>query len=70
MMPGMGALGFIGYGYGLIGRRRHGSTAILAFLIALVLATILDFDRPRGGFIRVGEEQMIRLQEAFERNTL
>jgi hypothetical protein len=60
-----GALGFIGYGYGLTGRRRHISTAIFAVLIGLVFATILDFDRPRGGFIRVGEEGMIRLQAAF-----
>jgi hypothetical protein len=63
-----GALGFIGYGYGLTGRRRHGSTAIFAVLIALVLATILDFDRPRGGFIRVSEEGMFRLQAAFEQD--
>lgn len=61
----VGALGFIGYDYGLSGGR-HGSTAIFAVLIALVLATILDFDRPRGGFIRVGEEGMLRLQAAFE----
>ena len=64
----VGALGFIGYGYGLTGRRRHASTAIVAVLIALVLATILDFDSPRGGFIRVGEESMLRLQTDFEQN--
>ena len=52
----VGALGFIAYGYGLTGRRRHGSTAILVVLIALVLATIVDLDQPRRGFIRVGEE--------------
>jgi hypothetical protein len=68
----VGALGFIGYGYGygLNGGRRHRSTAIFAVLIALVLATILDFDQPRGGFIRVGEEGMLQLQKAFEQNTL
>ena len=64
----VGALGFIGYGYGLTGRRRHASTAIFAVLIGLVLATILDFDRPRGGLIRVGEEGMLRLQTSFERS--
>jgi hypothetical protein len=62
----IGALGFIGYGYGLTGRRRHGTTAIFALLIAMVLATILDFDRPRGGFIRVGEEGLVRLQTSLE----
>jgi len=29
---------------------------------------ILDFDRPRGGFIRVSEEGMVRLQAAFEQD--
>ena len=57
----VGALGFMAYGYGLTGRRRHGSTAILVVLIALVLATIVDVDQPRRGFIRVAEESLIRL---------
>jgi hypothetical protein len=64
-----GALGFIGYGYGLGGRRRHGSTAFYAVLIAMILATILDFDRPRGGFIVVKEDGLTRLQAAFAQNT-
>jgi hypothetical protein len=66
----VGALGFIGYGYGLNGGRRHGSTAIFAVLIALVLATILDFDQPRGGFIRVGEDGLLQLRKAFKQNAL
>ena len=65
----VGALGFIAYGYGLTGRRRHGSTAILVVLIALVLATIVDLDQPRRGFIRVGEESLIRLKATVEQNT-
>lgn len=64
----VGALGFISYGYGLTGRRRHGSTVIFALLIALVLLTILDFDRPRGGFIRVDDDAMVRLQKALDQN--
>ncbi len=60
------SLAFIAYGYGLAGRRRHLSTAIFAVAIALVLAAILDFDRPRTGFIRVGEDGMVRLQHALE----
>jgi hypothetical protein len=66
----VGALGFIGYGYGLTGGRRHGSTAIFAVLIAMVLATILDFDRPRGGFIRVSEDGLLRLRKAFKQQAL
>ncbi len=61
----LGALGFMGYGRGLHGRRQHLTTGIYALLIACVYATILDFDRPRGGFIRVSEEGMVRLQKSF-----
>lgn len=66
----LGALGMMGYTCGLTGRRHYVSTSIYAGLIALVLATILDFDRPRGGFIRVGEEGMARLQTAFGHHPL
>jgi hypothetical protein len=65
---GLGAMGFIGYGSGLAGRRRHVSTAIFAVLIALVFATIVDLDRPRTGFIRVGEDRMLELKAALDRN--
>jgi len=65
----VGAPGFIAYGYGLAGQRRHGSTAIFALLIALVLTIILDMDRPRRGLIRIGEESVLRLQETLERDT-
>ena len=63
----MGALGFIAYGYGLAGPRRHVSTAIFALLIALVLTTIVDLDQPRTGLIRVGEDSMFRLQATLDR---
>jgi len=65
----VGALGFIAYGYGLTGQRRHGSTAIFTVLIALVLAIILDLDRPRRGLIRVGEDSLLRLQATLEQHT-
>lgn len=64
----LGALGFIAYGYGLTGRRRHGSTAFFAFLIAMVFTIIIDMDQPRSGLIRVSEDGMLRLQEDIERN--
>ena len=65
----VGALGLIAYGYGLMGQRRHGLTAIFAVLIALVLAIILDLDRPRRGLIRIGEDNMLWLQATLEQNT-
>ena len=65
----VGALGFIAYGYGLTGRRRHASTAIFALMIALVLTTIVDLDQPRSGLIRVGEESMLRLKTTLDQST-
>jgi hypothetical protein len=64
----IGALAFIAYGYGLTGRRRHATTMIFAFLIAVVFTIILDLDQPRSGFIQVGEESMLRLQERLDRS--
>jgi hypothetical protein len=64
----LGALGFIGYGYGLGGRRRHISTALFALLIAMVFTIIVDMDQPRSGLIRVDEESMLRLQDAMAAN--
>ncbi|NDZ13570.1 hypothetical protein C7T35_28615 [Variovorax sp. WS11] len=64
----LGALGFIAYGYGLTGHRRHGSTALFALLIAMVFTIIVDMDQPRTGLVRVGEESMVRLKESIERN--
>lgn len=61
----IGALGFIAYSYGIRGTRRHFSTAFFAVLISFVLATILDFDRPNGGFIQVSDEEMLRLKAAI-----
>lgn len=64
----MSALGFMAYGYGLAGPRMHKSTALFAVLIALVLALILDLDRPRSGFIRVKEDGLLRLKEVFNQD--
>lgn len=60
------AQGFVGYGFGLAGRRRTGLKVILALLIAVVLTMIVDLDRPRRGLLRVKQDSMIRLQNALE----
>jgi hypothetical protein len=64
----VGAMGFIAYGYGLTGRRRHGTTAFYAVLIALVLTTILDLDQPRSGLIRVSEDSLVHLKGSLDQN--
>jgi hypothetical protein len=61
-----GALGFIGYARGLNGHRRLGSILMFTLLIAMVLGVILDIDRPRRGFIQVGQDSMLRLQASME----
>lgn len=61
----MGAFAFIGFNYGLSGRRRMVSSAFYAGLISLVLATIIDIDRARTGFIQIDENGLTRLQEAI-----
>ncbi len=52
----------VGYTFGLHGRRQIFSTCVLALAITLVLALIIDLDRPRSGFIRVSQQPMIDLQ--------
>jgi hypothetical protein len=53
----------VGYAYGLNGRRQIFSMWVLAVAITLVLALIIDLDRPRSGFIRVSQQPMIDLQQ-------
>jgi prepilin signal peptidase PulO-like enzyme (type II secretory pathway) len=52
----------VGYTFGLNGRRQIFSMCVLALAITLVLAIIIDLDRPRSGFIRVSQQPMIDLQ--------
>jgi prepilin signal peptidase PulO-like enzyme (type II secretory pathway) len=52
----------VGYTFGLSGRRQIFSTCVLALAITLVLALIIDLDRPRSGLIRVSQQPMIDLQ--------
>lgn len=60
------AIGFVGYGRGLAGRRHFVSTAIMAVVVVLVLMIILDLDRPRRGLITVSQSSMERLQEVLK----
>jgi len=52
----------VGYAFGLYGRRQIFSMSVLALAITLVLAVIIDLDRPRSGFIRVSQQPMLDLQ--------
>jgi Protein of unknown function (DUF4239) len=59
------ALGFLGAGCGLDARRRFGSTALVCLLLALVLAVILDLDRPRRGLIQVSQDSMLGVKASL-----
>jgi hypothetical protein len=52
----------VGYTFGLNGRRQTFSVCVMVLAITLVLAVILDLDRPRSGFIRISQQPMIDLQ--------
>jgi hypothetical protein len=52
----------MGYASGLNRQRHLFSASMLAFAITLVLAVILDLDRPRRGFIHVSQQPLIDLQ--------
>jgi hypothetical protein len=52
----------VGYAFGVSGRRQVFSPFLLALAISVVLAVILDLDRPRRGFIQVSQQPMIDLQ--------
>ena len=51
----------VGYSFGVNGRRNIFSMCMLSVSIALVLAVIIDLDRPRSGFIRGSQQPMIDL---------
>lgn len=60
------ALGITAYGCGLGRRRRFRSNALFAVTIALVLAVILDVDRPRRGVVQVSQASLERLKAQLD----
>lgn len=58
------AIGVIGYGCGLSGRRYGLMTGALAFLIASALWITLDLDHPRAGLIRLNDAPLRELKLA------
>jgi hypothetical protein len=55
----------VGYSFGVNGRRNIFSMFMLAVSISLVLAVIIDLDRPRSGYIRVSQQPMIDLLQRY-----
>lgn len=56
------AASLVGFSFGLAGKRQPYSMALLSIAITIVLAVIMDLDRPRSGFIVVSQQPMIDLR--------
>ncbi len=56
------AVGVIGYGCGMGGRRRAPMTVSLAALIGTGLWITVDLDHPRGGFMRLSDAPLVALR--------
>ncbi|MCC7376346.1 MAG: hypothetical protein IT581_16935 [Verrucomicrobiales bacterium] len=60
------AVGTVGYGCGLAGRRNPAFTTALALLVASVLWVVIDLDYPRVGVIRMNQDTMLELVANLE----
>jgi hypothetical protein len=65
-MVGLLATMVVGYTFGLGGIRQPFSICMLSLAITLVLAIIVDLDRPREGLIRVSQQPMLDLQKQLQ----
>jgi hypothetical protein len=53
----------VGFTFGLAGPRQPFAICVLSLSITLVLAVVIDLDRPREGLIRVSQQPMLDLQK-------
>jgi high-affinity Fe2+/Pb2+ permease len=63
----MVALGAVGYGCGVAGKRNAVLTTSLCFLIAGVLWVIVDMDHPRQGLIQTGQQPLLNVRASLDR---
>jgi hypothetical protein len=56
----------MGHSSGQVGRRHLGLWTAQNLLVALVFFVVLDFDRPRRGFIQVNHMPLIRLYHSMK----
>src|SRR5215831_10264311 len=60
---GLLAVMLVGYTFGLSGLRQPFSICMMSLAITLVLAIVVDVDRPREGLIRVSQQPLLDLQK-------
>ena len=53
----------IGYDFGITGHRHALSEALLIVSIAMVMAVIVELDRPHSGVVRVSQRPLVELQQ-------
>ena len=59
------ALAQVGYGCGLTGHRSLSATITLCLLIAAIIVTTLDLDRPARGLLRLDTQSMLVLRASM-----
>ncbi len=57
----------MGYSFSKSGQRQFFSQIMLTLAVTIVLALVVDLDRPRRGFIHVTQRPMIDLQRNLRR---
>jgi hypothetical protein len=62
-LMGLLAALMVGYGFGMTGHRHTLSEGLLIVSIAMVLAVIVELDRPHSGSIRVSQQPLVDLQK-------
>lgn len=55
----------VGYGAGLGGSRRPVLSVCFCLLVALMLGMVIDADRPERGLIRISQQRLVELRDAF-----
>jgi hypothetical protein len=58
-------LGMVGYSAGLTRRRSPITAVVLVIVLGAVIMMIVDLDRPRRGFLQVGQQPMLDLIETI-----
>lgn len=59
------AVGHLGYGYGMAGRRNFATLVILCCLIVVTIIVIMDLDRPLRGMFQITPQSMIDLYQGM-----
>jgi hypothetical protein len=57
------AIGMVGYGAGLTGRRPTVAATLLVLALSVTLTLVIDLDRPRDGVLQVSQRPLIEVEQ-------